>query len=32
MELVAQIDTSLKKLTDLCATQEAEMKQFEESE
>lgn len=32
MELVTQIDTSLKKLTELCATQEAEMTQYEETE
>jgi enamine deaminase RidA (YjgF/YER057c/UK114 family) len=32
LELVAQIDTSLKKLTELCATQEVEMTQYEETE
>ena len=32
MELVTRIDTSLKKLTELCATQESEMTQYEETE
>jgi hypothetical protein len=32
LELVAQIDTSLKKLTELCVTQEVEMTQYEETE
>ena len=32
LELVSQIDQSLKKLTELCDAQESEMTQYEETE